>query len=112
MEIIKYSNNWNNKLFCDCWSTIRLSNANKYIIGDTYSHRIVNSKSQVVLVKPGKLIVIEEFRLDNLPNSFSLLDAGLLKEDYAKMIRTMYKNKNINFDTQWWAFMVFSSKHI
>ena len=110
MNTIKYSFNWNNKLFCIAWSTIRLYNEKKYKIGEIYNHVLVNKKDNPILTKPGKLLYYYFFSIKDMTEAIALLDTGYTKEEAIKMLKIMYKNKNINWENQKLSFMVFSSK--
>ncbi len=108
--LIKYSYNWNNKLNCISWSTIRLRNDKKYQKGDLYENILVDRKQKAVLTKKAKIVNICHFTLDKMTEAMAQLDTGYSLPEAKKIISTMYKNKNIDFATQHFSFIVFNSK--
>jgi hypothetical protein len=99
--IINFTYNWNSKLFCKFFSTIRLHNPHKYAVGNRY-HIQLNSKD----IGPGIIRAITPFRLDRFTPSMALLDMGYPLDEAKKVILNMYKAKNINWSTQILDFMV------
>lgn len=112
MRIINYSYNWNNKLLCDCWSTIRLANCNKYQLHETYEHRLIKKDNKFSFIRLGKLVYLKTINLYTLTNAMSFMDCALSKPETIALLKTMYKNKNIDWETQKLFFIIFSSKCI
>lgn len=86
METIKFSNNWNYKLFTENFTTIRLF-SKKYQVGKMYELEFKGKKTEVECVH------ITPIRLADIPEYTFLTDTGYDKETSLKMFREMYKNK-------------------
>ena len=92
MNSITFSYNWNNKLQCKAFTTIRLYSPNKYKIGDTY--KIILKKE---CIGAGRIIAIRNFLLIELNDDIAYLDTGYSKQECEKIIRRMYESKvNLN----------------
>ncbi len=101
-EDLLFSNNWNNKLNCDAFSTLRLRNDRSYYVG---------AKKNVVLngayKGPATIVSVSYFTLDKINESIARLDTGYSAEDCRKIIMTMYKNKpQIDWFSQQLAFSI------
>lgn len=85
MTKITFSTNWNNKLDCKAFTTLRLRNDSKYVPGQTYS--IYHKDSYW-----GKAVIrsISHFYLKDLNNFIAYLDTGYSKEECAAIIQKMY----------------------
>lgn len=92
MEQINFSENWNNKLNCNCFTTVRLKNNGKYIVGETYV--IIFGKINFT----ADIVYIKHFLLKDVDNWISLIDTGLLSAQFTNVVKKMYPN--INFDLQ------------
>lgn len=55
---------------------------------------------------PGKIINIAQFRLDQLTPAMAHIDMGFALEKAKSIILTMYKNKNLDFATQLFDYIV------
>lgn len=104
MDKIEFSYNWNNKLNCMAFTTLRLFNK-KYTIGQTYTIKLNGvdiCKATIVDIKP--------IRLEQVNNYIAYLDTGYNREKCIDIIRTMYKNSNINWDTQQLMLILLNTK--
>ncbi|MDH8700842.1 hypothetical protein M2138_000176 [Dysgonomonadaceae bacterium PH5-43] len=100
-EYLDFSNNWNNKLNCDAFSTLRLRNDKKYFIGAEKSIILKGTlKGQATIVG------ISYFTIDKINESIARLDTGYSAEKCRDIIKTMYKNKRIDWSTQQLAFCI------
>ena len=88
---ITFSNNWNGKLNCHCFSTIRIANAQKYVIGNEYL--ITLTKPVEIPVCDGIIASITPFRLDKLTEGMARLDTGYGVEECRNIMRSMYGEK-------------------
>jgi hypothetical protein len=102
---LNFSYNWNNKLHNNAFTSLRLHNDSKYIVGDTYE--IVQKDEQL-----GKATLIEKrvLLLDKITPFISFLDTGYDVAEMIKIIKTMYKNKNIDWENQYMDFCLFVYK--
>ncbi len=99
---ISFSENWNNKLNCACFSTIRLHNPVKYAVGNKFK---VTLKGQLK-PHPAAVRTVTTFRLEQLTEGMALLDTGYSKSETIKIIQKMYKNKITNLQTQLFDFVI------
>ena len=96
---LEFSHNWNNKLHGKAFTSIRLWNEKKYIAGiefPVYLNGFSRGFATLISVKRLKLAQINEH--------IARLDTGYSATECREMLRTMYKNKNINWDTQELAY--------
>lgn len=105
-KVVKFSSNWNNKLNCKVFTTFRLTDTGYYIAGDKYDILQTDKKRSLHF---GTSELIDAYRclLKDVPQALTLLDTGYPKDDFIKMVKTMYKNKNIDFDKKKFAFYFF-----
>lgn len=82
---IKFSNNWNKKLDCNAFTTIRLYNLHKHFKGQ--SVRIL-LKDQ--FVSDGFIQEVSTFYLDQINEFVAFLDTGYSAEETKNIIRRMY----------------------
>lgn len=82
---INFSWNWNSKLYCKCFTTIRIANPHKY--------NQLNGRD----LGPGIIRDIKPFVIGWLTPFMAMLDMGLTVEKAKQTILTMYKNKGFNF---------------
>ena len=96
---LKFSYNWNHKLDCDAFSTIRLYNPFKHILGN-HCRIYLNNEDRGT----GKLVAVHRFLLINLTASMSFIDTGYSVEECRNIFIKMYPK--VNFETQQLCFMV------
>ena len=106
-QTIRFNTNWNNKLNCNSFSTIRLSSPNKYKEGEIYNILLVDKSGKATKnFGFAKLLSINEFLLDNITPAMCLLDTSYNKPEFIKMFQTMYKNYRIDFSKKKLMFLV------
>jgi hypothetical protein len=93
MEILNFSTNWNNKIDCNCFTTIRIFNPKKHF---------KNNNFEVYLQKKLKfeavILGITITKLDQLNDYVCYLDTGYSKEETTTIFRKMYPL--IDFENQ------------
>ncbi|MGZ3999590.1 MAG: hypothetical protein ACXVIY_03130 [Mucilaginibacter sp.] len=99
--VITFSWNWNAKLFCKCFTTIRIHNPGKYVIGRSYDIRLNDHDMGTGIIR-----TISQFRLDQFNDNMALIDMGMPAAKAKATLLTMYKNKNFNWDTQLFDFIL------
>lgn len=108
LKEVHFSHNWNNKLNCDSFSTIRLRNDNKYVLLDLYKvflkREVTNKEVDFSIVR---LQSISHFYLHKVTPGITFIDANLPVIDFIELIKKMYKNKNIDFHRKQLSFLVF-----
>lgn len=92
---IEFSTNWNKKLGCKFFTTIRLINYAKYHIGNVYK---IIRKGDYVL--DAKIIKLRHCKLHELPEYTCYLDTGYSKEETIELFKKMYQSKNIDWEKQ------------
>lgn len=93
MEKLEFSTNWNNKLECKCFTTIRIYKQTKHFRGNQFEvflQRKFKTKANVL----GTIIT----KLDQLNDYVCYLDTGYNKEETTAIFRKMYPH--IDFKTQ------------
>ena len=92
MESIKFNHNWNNKLDCKCFTTVRLKYDAKYFVGAKFSVDF-KGKFFYVIVRD-----VRHFMLKDLDLFTAMLDTGYSTFEFRNIIRTMYPR--IDFSQQ------------
>jgi len=96
MNKILFSYNWNNKLDNKAFTTLRLHNPKKYIVGNVYDIEL-NEQPK------GKAILDDKrtFSIDKLIDFVCYLDTGYSTKEAINILKRMYKNidlQNTLFD--------------
>jgi hypothetical protein len=105
MEHLNFSTNWNKKLDCDVFSTIRLWNPPKHFEGkevDIYD----NSVNPARYKGRCKCEIVSEFKLNQLKPAAAMLDTGYDLAETINILRTMYYKKVPNIETQSFAYII------
>lgn len=101
MQKIEFSENWNNKLLCKSFSTLRLHNAAKYTVGSQYE---IYYKGALI----GKAEIVEKrtFEGSHINEFISQIDTGYTVADFVNLLKTMYKNKtNVKVESSKWDYL-------
>ncbi len=94
-ERLNFSTNWNGKLFCNYFTTIRLHNPRKYGVGNQYDFHL-----KEVFMGEVKVIDHKKLTVATISEWIARLDTGYSAEETKNIIRTMYKNiDNFTDDT-------------
>ena len=101
-NIINFSTNWNNKLDCIAFTTIRLKNSTKYQIGKEYEIHLKNTLKKRARIEGIKLIYFHQIN-----EYIAYIDTGYSSEEEKKIIKKMYSN--INLKTQPFSFILLKS---
>lgn len=99
---INFSYNWNNKLNCKAFTTIRLRNANKYQIGKEYN---ILLKKQ--LLKSAIIEDIKTIYYNQINEFIARVDTGYSAEETKNILKKMYSK--INLETQPFSFILLST---
>lgn len=102
MRRIDFTYNWNNKLDCKCFTSIRVRNDKKFIIGENYMI-FLNDK----FLSDATIVDIKNFKIENLNNFMAHIDTGYSIDQTIKILQKMYKE---NFDKQEYSFILFKKK--
>lgn len=106
METLKFSYNWNNKLECDFFTTLRLHNPAKYKVGNKLQVQISNKKGTYIKPNVYEIFSVKSFKIEAVTEWVARIDTGYSREQCIKMIKTMYKNSGVNWNTQLLDFVL------
>lgn len=90
MEIIKFSDGWNGKLKCQCFTTFRLATS-KYQINSTYRIELKGKYLGTATIKGMRIM-----KLNRVNEFISFLDTGYEPGAFVNIVKRMYKNKTVN----------------
>lgn len=93
MEKLEFSTNWNNKLDCKCFTTIRIYNPAKHFRGNQFEV-FLQKKFRTKAFVIGTILT----KLEQLSDYVCYLDTGYSKEETTAIFRKMYPH--IDFKTQ------------
>lgn len=99
-QTINFSYNWNNKLTCKCFTSIRIANDNKYREGLEYDILLKNK-----FLKKCKLVKVEKIFLSELDEFRAYCDTGYNLQSTKDIILKMYPK--INFEKTKIALLLF-----
>jgi hypothetical protein len=98
-DVLVFSCNWNNKLECHAFTTFRLHSDSKFQIGKIFDIQLKSTHMGNAILRSKKVLI-----LPRLNNFMALLDTGYDAVKMTEIVKNMYKNKNINFQTQLFDF--------
>ncbi len=85
MDAINFSSNWNNKLDCKCFTTLRLKNEKKYQLNKEY---LINLKKNPI--KKAEIIGIKTIFFNDINEYIANLDTGYSLEETKNILLKMY----------------------
>lgn len=95
-NVLNFSTNWNNKLDCQAFTTIRLDNE-KYNPGTLHSIRL---KGKQYKRKLFQVVAKKVFLLADINEYTARIDTAYSAEECKEIIRTMYKHRAIKWERQ------------
>jgi len=108
MDIINFSQNFNNKLMLNSYfTTIRPFSPSKHIVGVLKKCQYPRKGEMVEFVT--EITDVTPVLLDKIPNFIFCIDTGYSKEESIRMFENMYKNKGIDVHTH--RFAIITLKH-
>lgn len=107
--VIKFKRNWNNKLLCPCFSSLRLKNPVYYRVGKVFDVQLFKS-GRYNHYRYAELVFTKDTYLYALSDYFTFMDANMQRDKFIKMIETMYKNKVHDFDNTLFSILLFCSE--
>ncbi|MDR2439928.1 MAG: hypothetical protein LBE12_11230 [Planctomycetaceae bacterium] len=102
IEVLSFSNNWNNKLNNKAFTSLRLHNDTKFEVGKLFRIILKGRSLGTAELREKRMI-----RIDQLNPFITFLDTGYGVDYTTHLIKTMYQNKNINWETQLLDFCLF-----
>lgn len=108
MESLYFTHNWNQKLYCRSFSTVRIENPVKYRLNEEYRVYLKQTGSRPP-IDMGIAILkdISYFYLFDVTPAIALIDTNLSREDFIKLVLTMYKNAGIDFNIKRMSLLIF-----
>lgn len=100
MTQIPFNTNWNNKLYCDCFTTIRLKN-DKYIVSGSYEIMLKGEFACDAVI-----IAIKELKLNDINEYIARLDTGLSAKECRQLFIKMYSKYPIDWTKQILQFIL------
>ncbi len=89
---ISFTQNWNNKLNCKFFTTIRLQK-NKFKVGDLAIVDLAGKEIKLVQV-----VAVKDARLYEMDSTLTLLDAGYMPNQFRELMHRMYSKQVISVD--------------
>ena len=98
MQNLIFSYNWNNKLDCKAFTTLRLHNPKKYYPGAEFDVWL-NEKGKEQAPK-GRAITqaVKTFDADQINDFIAFLDTGYNRAQCIQILQRMYKQENPKLD--------------
>lgn len=87
-EKLTFSHNFNSKLFSDTFTTLRIWNPKRYMVGRVFDVWLTDRQPW----GQAEVIAVKKTKLSQLNDWLCYLDTGYNLEETEKMFRTMYKN--------------------
>jgi hypothetical protein len=107
-QTLEFSDNYNNKLNCKAFTTLRLRNDRKYYPGAKFRIQLKGTYKGTAIVK-----AVSHFNIDRINDYIAFLDTGSSAQECRQIIKNFYKKSvTINWDRQDIAFilLVFEEK--
>lgn len=111
METLEFSTNWNKKLDCDCFTTIRLQNPKKFFRGAEFKI-LLHSGSKQVIKGVADVIDVRNVFINGFDDFTCMLDTGYSAKETVELIKEMYKNKSLNWDRQMLSVVLLKKQKI
>ena len=103
LHTLAFTNNWNNKLDCLCFSSIRIWQPNKFVIGNGFKVVLKGQERGIAV-----LMQAQPFKLDKLSEGVALLDTGYSAAEVRELMNKMYATYiNDKGASAWFGFYIF-----
>ena len=89
---INFSQNWNNKLTGRYFTTLRLKDESRFIIGEAYSILLLRHH-----ITFADIVDIKHLFLRDINEYVAGLDSGYSADEFRSMLIKMYKNHNVDW---------------
>jgi len=94
MKDISFTTNWNNKLNCMAFTTIRIS-SQTYQVGESYNVKLKGRIQGIYKIVSKKTIL-----LNTVNDWMGLLDTGYNATETARIIKKIHNARNYDWETQ------------
>jgi hypothetical protein len=101
-----FSYNWNNKLLGKCFTTFRIANNQKYVVGGVHEIILELNKKPPLLLGTAQIVTKHTLLLSDVTDFMACIDTGYRLAGFQNVIKSMYKGKN--FDHQKFDFICFN----
>lgn len=91
---LEYATNWNGKLDCTSYTTLRLANSSKSK-GRKFAIYLKGKR-----IHDAEIVDIKTISIDQINEWIARLDTGYSREKCISVIKTMYKNKPVDWSQQ------------
>lgn len=108
MSRVKFSRNWNNKLDCKFFTTLRLDE-DQFEIGKTYDIYLLEG-GDFKPYKRAKCVGVKRLKFNQLSQYLIAMDIGKPLQEGLHMIRRMYDKKVDDWNTQKFVYPLFESE--
>ena len=105
MIVISFTTNWNSKLNGKAFTTIRLSNSYKYVVGSEYSIELAGKILGSAILKEKRTLAINQ-----LNEFICRLDTGYSKAETIGILKRMYPNLDLSNTLFDLCLLVYNSK--
>lgn len=96
---IDFSANWNNKLLCQIFPTMRLANPDKYVVG-----RIYNCFLGKDFIGRVELVKINQFKLQSISDEVAFVDTGKSASYLRTLLQNFYPRANWHTQKLYWLW--------
>jgi len=93
MQTLRFSFNWNNKLNCASFTTLRLSD--RFVVGEK-----INIELKETLFGSGTVVGKKSLKLSEINDFIAYIDTGYGIEECQKILKRMYSKIGIDWTTQ------------
>lgn len=101
LDKLQFSYNWNCKLDCQNFTTLRLRNAIKFEVGKCFEVWLKGEyKGQA------RIVDVKHVLLEQISEWIARLDTGYDAEKCKELIRAMYKTKGVDWSKQQLAYVL------
>ncbi len=100
MKTISFNLNWNAKLYCNCFTTIRPKNDDKYQLAEVYEIMLKGKN-----LGEATIVFIKDLKLSQITQAMSFLDTGFPASKAIEIFRDLYPDIE-NIEDQTFTYMV------
>jgi hypothetical protein len=105
---IRFDSNYNNKLNCDSFTSIRLYESEKFKLIDIYDIQLFREvNKQYVSIGLARIQYVKSFCLRHLSPAMAYIDMNLNVIDGQNLLKKLYKSKNVDWHAESLVFIVF-----
>lgn len=105
MENIVFSQNWNNKLLCGAFTTVRMENPDRYRWGGEYT--VVMGRHQL---GSAKIVMLKTLYYKDLTEGMSMVDTGRPLPYLLKLLDSFYPSANWSVDRLNWMVLEYTDR--